>query len=242
MSRRFRDYYNSPVRITARGGKQPACATAFFYSTSDEDLFLITNRHVVWDEENDYPTSLEFAMHTDPTDLSASASVSLPLYEGDKKKWLEHKNPEVDVVAIPLERSRFKDCYFYAFTPSDDMQSISESYSVHVGYDALVIGFPLGTFFDRVYNRPIVRNALIASEYPEWFEGKPVFVIDANLQKGLSGSPVVSKPYSRFETESGYADTFVPLSFLLGVLSAGCQDLGLNLVYYASLIPEIVRT
>jgi len=181
-------------------------------------------------------------MHIDPTDLSACASVSLQLYEGDKKKWLEHKNPEVDIVAIPLERSHFKDYHFYAFTPSDDMQSMSGSYGVHVGDDALVVGFPLGSFFDRVYNRPIVRNALIASEYPQWFEGKPVFVIDANLQKGLSGSPLVSKPHSRFEAESGYADTFVPLSFLLGVLSAGRQDLGLNFVYYASLIPEIVRT
>jgi len=242
LSRRFRDYYDSPVRITARGSKQPSYATAFFYSTSDKDLFLITNRHVVWDEENARPTNLEFAMHIDPTDLSACASVSLQLYEGDKKKWLEHKNPEVDIVAIPLERSHFKDYHFYAFTPSDDMQSMSGSYGVHVGDDALVVGFPLGSFFDRVYNRPIVRNALIASEYPQWFEGKPVFVIDANLQKGLSGSPLVSKPHSRFEAESGYADTFVPLSFLLGVLSAGRQDLGLNFVYYASLIPEIVRT
>lgn len=54
----------------------------------------------------------------------------------------------------------------------------------------LVIGYPIG-LWDEVNNLPIVRRVLAATRPGVDYNGLPVFLVDAAIYPGSSGSPVV---------------------------------------------------
>jgi hypothetical protein len=60
---------------------------------------------------------------------------------------------------------------------------------ISLGMQSLVLGYPLN-FYDERNHFPITGTACVAT-WP-WFKlkGKPCFLIDSNLQEGMSGSPV----------------------------------------------------
>jgi hypothetical protein len=62
---------------------------------------------------------------------------------------------------------------------------------LHVGEDVMVMGYPLGVF-DDMHNLPILRNGIIASAYPIPFKRNQYFLVDSYLEKGTSGSPVIT--------------------------------------------------
>ena len=227
-------------------------ATAFFYAHQD-GLYLVTNRHVVRDEEEGFfPEALRLRLHTDPSDLRKNATCDLALEGADGQPvWREHPayGEEVDVVAIPLDKQEMEGRFLVrAFRQADHAPADLE---LGIGQVVLVLGYPLG-FHDRLNNLPIVRDATIASLYPVPFEGKPYFLIDARLHGGTSGSPVIAKP-TRYVTKGGQrvAVRFNLMTFLVGVHSAtiDCEDrdpdqdepLGLSVVWYPWLIPEIIQ-
>ena len=119
---------------------------------------------------------------------------------------------------------------------------------LHPGDDVFIMGYPLG-LKDNVNNLPIFRNAMIASSFRTHFDGKPLFLTDANLHPGTSGSPVITKPKSTWVDEQGNTSLRTGLNyFLLGVHSAtlgmsaaGQQEipLGLGATWYAELVEEI---
>lgn len=112
----------------------------------------------------------------------------------------------------------------------------------------MVIGFPRGVS-DTVHNLPLIRNAIVASAYGVPFDGNPVFLIDANLHPGMSGSPALTKPKNIWQDNKGNTDilTGSPIYFL-GVHSAtlsvmlpsGQEPLGLGSVWYGRVIEEII--
>ena len=164
--------------------------------------------------------------------------------------WLEHtiRGTEIDVVAIPLDRVQVESRFFVrAFQTSDH---IPQNVDISIGEDVMVIGYPLG-FHDALHNLPIVRNAIISSVYPAPFQGNPIILIDSRLHRGTSGSPVLTKPSQMIRyTDGSTAILGGPKSFLVGVHSATFdipgrdpnqdEPLGLNIVWFASLIPEII--
>lgn len=112
-----------------------------------------------------------------------------------------------------------------------------------------IMGYPLA-FYDRTNNLPILRNALIASAFRVPFEGKPGFLTDANLHRGTSGSPVLTKPRDVWVGEDGSVQvgTDKPGSryYLLGVHSGVFTPpkatdepaFGIGMAWYASLVEE----
>jgi len=140
--------------------------------------------------------------------------------------------------------SRF---FIKAFRPEDH---VPQNVDISIGEDVLVIGYPLG-FHDALHNLPIIRNAIISSVYPVPFQGHPIILIDSRLHRGTSGSPVLTKPsqWIRY-TDGSTAMLGRPKSFLVGVHSGTLditirdpsqdEPLGLNAVWFASLIPEII--
>jgi Ni,Fe-hydrogenase maturation factor len=107
-----------------------------------------------------------------------------------------------------------------------------------VGDQVLVVGYPM-FFYDEQHNLPIVKTGTVATPYKTIFQDKPVFLIDANLQKGASGSPLVT-PQSNIQ-ERGKQVVFGKYpAYLVRVNSAKYETLGLNVVWYASLILDIV--
>jgi hypothetical protein len=235
-----------------KDGEQISVCTGFFY-LYEGAAFFITNRHAVLDEKEDYvPDTIKLKLHTDASDLSANEDFLIELYgDNGERIWLEHPKykKNVDIVAIPVEVDLFKTKYVHkAFMPSSH---IPDEVFLPVGGDVLVLGYPLG-FSDSKNNLPIVRDATLASVYPVPFEGMPVFLIDGRLHSGMSGSPVITKPSNFIQKKDGDLSVYnVPQVYLLGVHSAKYdvssrdpdkdEPLGLNEVWFASLIPEIVE-
>lgn len=220
-------------------------ATGFFF-VNEEQLFLITNRHVVVEEAKQFhPDTLIIRVHADKTDLRKNVDLPLALHMGSKPVWKEF-DKSIDVVAIPLNRELAEEYVVLSF-PSQSLPP--PDIEIELGQDLLVLGYPLG-FHDEVHNLPVVRSATLASVYPAPFGGMPYFVIDARLHPGTSGSPVITKPTPivKLKSGTGHAIGFGGShTFLLGIHShtwpvpRGEEPLGLNAVWFASLIVELTK-
>lgn len=241
-------------------------ATGFFWS-KDSRLFLITNRHVIVDEKQDYyPDRIQFRV--DRGGASGSPLwLQESLYQGDGRPRWKELTPDVDIAAIELDasvRNHRIASLSSDLLPPDDLV-------MDIGSDALVIGYPLG-FYDEVNNLPVIRNAAVASDYGVPFRNQEFFLIDGRLHPGTSGSPVILKPtytlryrdsstfqnmdtpHTFFLLQSGtppYSRSFsaimdTPHTYFLGVHShtwpvpAGSEPLGLSAVWYGRLLERLI--
>jgi len=232
-------------------GNQLATGSCFFYAQAD-GLYLITNRHVIIKEEDKYfPDEIKLRLHTNPNDIRQNEDLSLPLYDhAGKPVWLEHPTggKKIDVVAISIDSELIESRFFVRTFSTADL--IPKDVEISIGEDILVLAYPMG-FHDVVHNLPLVRNAIMASVYPVPFNGDPLILIDSRLHRGTSGSPVLTKPTQMIRRADG-STSFLggPVTFLVGVHSAAVdivsrdperdEPLGLNVVWFASLIPEII--
>ena len=238
----------APVE-SLRCGAPIGDATAFWYE-HDGRLYLVTNRHVVFPEkEGERPDELRLHLHVDEMDLRHNADYVVPLYENSTPSWLEHPvhRETVDVVAIPVDtrdvRQRFYTACFI------DKSHVPEGLDVPLGADVQILGYPL-RFRDHLHNLPIARKGSIASTYPLPFNGHPIVLCDARLHRGMSGSPVLTAPTNLLHYRNGsIAQQPRNVTFLVGVNSAMIpgdytpekdEPLGLNVAWYADLIPEII--
>lgn len=242
-------------------------STGFFYEQG-ENSYLVTNKHVVRHEYGISPDQLRIRIRDkdDPTSIRP-VYIDLKDESGDPL-WMTHPDYSADVAVIPLEdeledtgSSAINDEWFV--TDADGMSIGSSNEIQLLGGDALVAGYPLA-FRERSTHSPVVRHAVIASEYGPEFNGEPCFITDAIMHQGMSGSPVFTSPgapYWHKEDGNSISWTFSNDDdgdsshfggALLGIHSGPIQDrdlqrsdqsdadLQLNQVWYADLIPEII--
>ena len=235
------------ARVTSNLGQ----ATGFFYETQDAKLFIVTNKHVVYDRsKHHFPDRLRIHVHSDPIHWSKMTHIDLRLWSIDGKKlWKWFPNSPVDVVAVEVPTDQLRGCRFVAFSKADMTGDGAEPLpgkDIDLGFQALVMGYPLD-FYDKNNFLPMTRAATIAT-WP-WlpFEEKPCFLVDARLHPGMSGSPVIL-PQGTIKIKqgsSGAEDALVSTeNYLLGVVSderiRWGEPLGLNTVWHASIISDLV--
>lgn len=211
-------------------------ATGFFFERNDR-LFLVTSRHVVFDEPaKHYPSRIELELHSDPVNLAQSVTISVLLYRSGKSVWRQGRDlvGEIDVAVIELDRKILPaKVRIVCFTPAHLQRSLDE---VEVGSSILIVGFPLG-FHDTLHHLPVVRQAAIASSFGLRFQGQGYFLTDAKTHRGTSGAPVVLRS----------EETGDPLPWkLLGIHSSRMdmssrdleldESLGLNCAWYADIL------
>lgn len=148
----------------------------------------------------------------------------------------------VDVVAINIG-SYVQPQDFITFLSTENF--LPSNMILSLGDTVLVLGYPM-SFYDTSHNLPIAKTGTMASPYGVPFEGRSYFLIDANLQPGTSGSPVLSPAGSlrRMTDGTNMAIGVDAANHLLGIHSAEHimegVELGLHVVWYAGLIQEIV--
>jgi Trypsin-like peptidase domain len=212
-------------------------ASGFFFARDDK-LFVVTSRHVLFDEPSKhFPNRIDIELHTSTQDLGQSRSVQLMLYRDGKSLWRqgEDSGGEIDVAMLEIDRAMLPEhSVFFAFTPAH--LHIAPAV-VEVGSSALIVGFPLG-FHDTLHHLPVVRHSVLSSAYGIRFQGKGYFLTDARTHRGTSGAPVVMRDRE---------DVNKPLPWrLLGVHSARLdmanrdlvqdETLGLNCAWYADIL------
>jgi S1-C subfamily serine protease len=214
-------------------------ASGFLFER-DGRLFLVTSRHVVFDEPSGhFPDRLQIELHTNEQNLAESTGYSIPLYRDGKSIWRQGMDTAgaIDVAAVEIAREALPQGVTYrAFTPAHLLGRFD---GVEVGSDLLVVGFPLG-FHDTLHHLPVARHAIIASAFGLRFQGEGYFLTDARTHRGTSGAPVVMRIQHPDASVAALPWT------LLGVHSArldvGTRDLGLdealglNCAWYADIL------
>jgi V8-like Glu-specific endopeptidase len=218
-------------------------ASGFFYCNLKNKQFLITNRHVIINEdEKHFPNILRIRIHTDRSDLRQNEYYDIHLYTKSKKNWIEPSSP-ADVIAIPVESVQLPRTSFITYF--NKVNLLPSNIQLHVGEDLFVMGYPLGVY-DDIYNLPIVRNGLIASAYSVPYSNEAYFLVDSYLEEGASGSPVMTKFKSAWKTKDGTEPPKGFSFYLLGIISStfrvpeGQIPIGLNASYFAEIIENMV--
>lgn len=214
-------------------------ASGFFFRR-DGKLFLVTSRHVMFDElSNHRPDHIEIELHIDSENLTVSTGYSIPLYQDNQSVWKQgvDRAGEVDVAVIEIDQNALPNTTVYrAFTPA---HLLNPSRQIEVGTSLLVVGFPLG-FHDTLHHMPVARQGVIASSFGLRFQGQGYFLTEARTHRGISGAPVVMRV---MDSDPELGD--LPW-LLLGIHSArldvGPRDfeldeaLGLNCSWYADIL------
>jgi S1-C subfamily serine protease len=227
------------VRVLTFRGDQPLTNASGFFFMRDEKLFLVTSRHVLWDEPSEhYPDSIRIELHIDRDNVAESVDFSIPLYRDGKSIWRQGNDAagDIDVAVIEIERSALPaDLTYRAFT----VDHLPGNRHIEVGTSLLVVGFPLG-FHDTLHHLPVARHAITASCFGLRFQGQGYFLTDARTHRGMSGAPVVMR------SDNGSASAGDLPWILTGIHSArldvGTRDLdldealGLNCAWFADIL------
>lgn len=183
------------VRIETKfGDGSTGVGTSFVFrdsgSPEGQQLFLVSNKHVVAEAE----TGLVFF-----TKESANGEPLLgePFFlknDGFASQWHGHPDESVDVAVMPLswqldmigkggEIAHLRPVLAHEIAEPSIFENLDVSAPV------LFVGFPDGMFDEKHY-LPIVRRGYVATSPELDFNGQPVFLIDASVFPGSSGSPV----------------------------------------------------
>jgi S1-C subfamily serine protease len=182
------------TRVLTFDNNRPLTEASGFFFERDQRLFLVTSRHVVFDEPSKhFPNRLEIELHIDARNLTRSTRFSVLLYGKERKSvWRQGKDTggEIDVAVVELDRAAMpQGVVLRCFTPAHLLGALQE---VEVGTSLLIVGFPLG-FHDVLHHLPVVRQAVIASSFGLRFQGAGYFLTDARTHRGTSGAPVVMR-------------------------------------------------
>ena len=171
-----------------------------FTIQSEEQVYVVTNRHVVTGRDNvtnevlnehgAVPEALEVLFHVDVEPNSPWIFKRIELYYDNEPTWFEHPalRRRADLVAIPIEH----DPIIRLVPLSLDQPELYGS--LHPTDIVSVIGYPFGKAIENTW--PIFSTGFVASNPALDFEGLPVFLIDCRARKGQSGSPVMPNTLS----------------------------------------------
>lgn len=228
------------TRVATFAGERALTSASGFFYRRGERLFLVSNRHVFVDAENQhFPDRVEVGVHTDPQDLTQHAVVSLPLYRDGLGRWREATDSggTVDIAVMEIPAGSLPaNATLQAFEAAH-LEARGER--VVIGDALTIAGFPLG-FHDTVHHLAVARSATMASAYGIRFQQQGCFLTDARTHRGSSGSPVVRRRTNDGSTGSA------PSWQLLGVHSTRMdmrtrdrtqdESLGLNCAWYADVL------
>lgn len=228
-----------------------ATATGFLIQNNN-DIFLITNRHVVTGRNNEtgkcldeknlaLPNSLKLWLPYFEDDSFVWKAISWDLYDiNENPVWLEHPiyKESVDVVAIKL--GNFDRKTFVYSQHSDYKPIVTES--------VYIIGYPFGFNVNPNKGKYAIWSSASVASDPDLdlnINGKqlPAFLVDSKTRQGQSGSPVIYYSSNGFDRQSnGFAIYSGPITHEIGIYSGRInKDSDLGYVWKWSLIREIIN-
>lgn len=195
-------------------------ATGFFFLDDEEHFYLVTNKHVIYgdkyyEDPNPEINIIKLRIHINPQNLSQNEEITIELFDGENKKWLEHTDQDVDVVLIPINIDRQK----YVITPIN--KSFIETSNIEVGFEKIfVMGYPYG-WYDTHNNLPVARVGHLSSPFKVPFQGRPILLGDVETHRGMSGGPVFMKlqDYTTVEGINRTTHLGAQITILVGIHS-----------------------
>ena len=209
----------STVRIEADKPEGVEAGTAFIFAFTEENtqyLFLVTNKHVI---KNSTIGRFFFTLGDgDTPKIGERFDVQI---EAFSTRWYGHPAPDVDVTIMPIvpvlkaiEQQGHK-AYFRSI-PHDLIPTDEQIAELDVLEELVFVGYPSG-IFDSKNLMPILRRGTTATPPQLEYEGRPVFLIDASVFPGSSGSPVFVYNHGSYATRKGV--TMGSRVLLLGIIA-----------------------
>lgn len=182
------------VRIEAKlkDGSQISGTGFFFDYTIEEQpfYFLVTNKHVI---ENTDQANLVFNIQVNGKPaFGKTFCLNITDFE---TAWFSHPNKNIDIAIMKFAPVlNFLDekgiqIFFQPFNQSLIPSEKVIKEEIDAVEDIIFIGYP-NNIYDRKNLIPIVRKGITATPFSVDFEGEPIFLIDASIFPGSSGSPV----------------------------------------------------
>lgn len=188
------DVLFSTIRITTHGddGRASSIGTGFMMRVSFEETkelqLLISNRHVLGPQEQ-----LVLNFHERERDRAAPAlggvvgvHVARDVYP---QLYVDHPDPDVDLACVNVSSLMEPKLPLFWKHIRPDMAATFTEQELDVGQEIFFVGYPEGRF-DAAHNLPLIRVGHIATVPVVDFSDQPVFIVDAGVFPGSSGSPV----------------------------------------------------
>jgi len=150
---------------------------------------LVTNKHVV---EGAITGSLTFLQKENGKPMFGRTHTAT--FDNFESLWRPHPEPDIDITVLTIGfavnqlKSEGKEVYFtevslQSFPTTDQINELDAIEEI------IFIGYPKN-LIDPVNLSPIVRRGITATSIHRDYNNKPIFLIDAPVYEGSSGSPV----------------------------------------------------
>lgn len=195
--------------------------TGFIVSYKKDDMeipFLVTNKHVIKDMVSG---KLEF-WHKNDGKLDFSQRVEMPLHNFESL-WHPHPNSDVDIAVMPIgfllstAKAENREI-FYKSVPNDMIASETQIQELDAIEEITTMGFPK-SLRDEHNLMPIVRKGITSTHPALNFDNLPMFLIDAPIFEGASGSPVFIINIGMWQNKTGGTNVGGNRILLLGVVA-----------------------
>ena len=209
------------VRIETSTTTGSAIGTAFIFSYERDGkpvLFLVTNKHVV---ANAISGRFFFTLSDGIQPLIGQR---FDIYiDNFEQVWHGHPQPEVDITVMPLapvlqEIEKLEKQVFYKSIPYSLIPTQEQITSLDAIEEVIFIGYPIG-LFDQKNLTPIIRRGITATPLQLNYNGKPIFLVDASVFPGSSGSPVFIYNSGSYSDKKGNVFIGSNRIFFLGVIA-----------------------
>lgn len=190
----FENILFTTVRIEATlTNNSISIGTGFIFNYVKNDkqyLFVVTNKHVIKDS-----TQGKLTFNQSDGEKPILGKVFTIDYPNFENQWIGHSRQDIDVTILPFApvlnelSQKGIQIFFKAITP--DLIPTDEVLmeKINAVEDIIFVGYP-SNIYDKRNLMPVVRKGITATPVSVDFEGKPVFIIDASIFPGSSGSPV----------------------------------------------------
>ena len=165
--------------------------TGFFIALKKDGkdvLLIVTNKHVIKDA-----LTSKFIVTVDTGENPSKTKHEIDLLAG---KWIPHPEKNVDLCCLDVTEMRplveKKDGVKWRISPFTREQILSKDDCAKYAPtdEVFMVGYP-DAIRDRVYNQPIFRRGVFATNPGLDFEGRPEVLVDMAVFNGSSGSPVL---------------------------------------------------
>ena len=178
----------STVKIVAGPHDGTGFIMDFSLKHDEVELVIVTNKHVIEESDN---ITIGLTIQK-PNRHSAIKKLTIANY---KEKYIE--SDDYDLCAISLNatleehQTDIKDIVIPHITINDicDNEELLEFDAI---CDVIVVGYPNGVI-DEDNNLPIVRKGINSTPLYSKYQSRNLFVVDAGVFEGNSGSPVYIK-------------------------------------------------